>query len=84
MASEGEFQTESTKDLFKENTGQTLYEQYHKHHPQILTDFGDELEKMWGRKWKANTNVGKLRMVLLHRPGKEFQTVGARARRCPS
>lgn len=76
MASEGEFQTESTKDLFKENTGQTLYQQYHKHHPQILTDFGDELEKMWGRKWKANTNVGKLRMVLLHRPGKEFQTVG--------
>ncbi len=76
MASEGEFQTESTKDLFKENTGQTLYEQYHKHHPQILTDFGDELEKMWGREWKANTNVGKLRMVLLHRPGKEFLSVG--------
>ena len=76
MASEGEFQTESTKDLFKENTGQTLYEQYHTHHPQILTDFGDELEKMWGRKWKANTNVGKLRMVLLHRPGKEFLSVG--------
>ena len=76
MASEGEFQTESTRDLFKENTGQTLWEQYQQHHPQILTDFGDELEKLWGRKWKANTNVGKLRMVLLHRPGKEFLTVG--------
>jgi len=45
MASEGEFQTESTKDLFKENTGQTRYEQYHKHHPPILTDFGVELKR---------------------------------------
>jgi N-dimethylarginine dimethylaminohydrolase len=41
-----------------------------------LTDFRDELEKYWGRRWKANTNVGKLRMVLLHRPGGEFLSVG--------
>jgi N-dimethylarginine dimethylaminohydrolase len=43
---------------------------------QLLSDFGDEMEKLWGRKWKANTSVGKLRMVLLHRPGKEFLSVG--------
>ena len=47
-----------------------------KYHPQVLSDFGDEMDKVWGKKWKANTNVGKLRMVLLHRPGPEFETVG--------
>ena len=78
MASEGEFQTESgdEEDRFKEGTGQSLHEQYMKYHPQVLSDFGDEMEKYWGRKWRANTNVGKLRMVLLHRPGKEFLSVG--------
>lgn len=78
MASEGEFQTESEEeeDLFKKNTGLSLHEQYMKFHPQVLSDFGEELEKCWGRKWRANTNVGKLRMVLVHRPGKEFLSVG--------
>ncbi len=78
MASEGEFQTESEEevDLFKENTGLSLHEQYMKFHPQVLSDFGEELEKYWGRKWRANTNVGKLRMVLVHRPGREFLSVG--------
>ncbi len=78
MASEGEFQTESEEeeDLFKKNTGLSLHEQYMKFHPQVLSDFGEELEKYWGRKWRANTNVGKLRIVLVHRPGKEFLSVG--------
>ncbi|MFB0558521.1 MAG: hypothetical protein ACETVY_05325 [Candidatus Bathyarchaeia archaeon] len=78
MASEGEFQTESgeEEDLFKKDTGLSLHEQYMKHHPQVLSDYSDELERYWGRKWKANTNVGKLRMVLLHRPGREFLSVG--------
>ena len=76
--SEGEFQatTGEVKDHFKENTGLSLHEQYMEHHPQILSNFEDEMEKYWGRKWKANTNVGKLRMILLHRPGKEFLSVG--------
>ena len=34
------------------------------------------MEIWWGRPWKANTTVGKLRMVLLHRPGNEFLGVG--------
>jgi len=78
MASEGEFQTEGKEeiDCFKINTGLSLHEQYMKYHPQVLSDFGKEMEKYWGRRWRANTNVGKLRMVLLHRPGKEFLSVG--------
>jgi N-dimethylarginine dimethylaminohydrolase len=78
MSSEGEFQTASKEgvDYFKDQTGLSLHEQYMMYHPQILSNFQDELEKMWGRKWKANTNVGKLRVVLLHRPGEEFNSVG--------
>ena len=79
MVSEGEFQAASgqgAEDKFKEETGHTLREMYQKYHPQVLADFEDEMPKYWGRKWKANTNVGKLRMVLVHRPGKEFLSVG--------
>lgn len=78
MVSEGELQTSSrgSEDHFKEKTGLTLREQYLKYHPQILCDFEDEMERYWGHKWKANTNIGKLRMVLLHRPGKEFLSIG--------
>ena len=76
--SEGEFQAEMAvdDDSFKKNTGLSLREQYLKYHPQVLSDFGDEMESVWGKKWKANTNVGKLKMVLVHRPGPEFETVG--------
>lgn len=65
-----------TEEYFKKGTGESLHEIYQKYHPQILTDFADDMEKYWGRRWKANTTVGKLRMVLLHRPGKEFLSVG--------
>lgn len=64
------------KDPFKESTGLSLHEQYIKHHPQVLSNFEDEMPKFWGRKWKANTTIGKLRLILLHRPGKEFLSVG--------
>jgi len=63
-------------DEFKEKTGLSLDEQYMKYHPQVLSEFEDEMEKLWGKKWKANTTIGKLRTVLLHRPGKEFLSVG--------
>ena len=63
----GEIEKESAK---------TLFEMYSKYHPQILSEFEDEMPKYWGRKWKANTSIGKLRMVLLHRPGNEFLTIG--------
>jgi N-dimethylarginine dimethylaminohydrolase len=76
--SEGEFQAEIgvDDDYFKKNTGLSLREQYIQYHPQVFSNFEEELEKNWGRKWKANTNVGKLRMVLLHRPGSEFLQIG--------
>lgn len=76
--SEGEFQAEMAldDDNFKKNTGLSLREQYLMYHPQVLSNFGDEMEMVWGRKWKANTNVGKLKMVLLHKPGLEHETIG--------
>ena len=43
---------------------------------QMLTDFEEDMPRYWGRKWKANTSIGKLRMVMLHKPGKEFLSVG--------
>ncbi len=55
---------------------QYLKEMYQKWHLQVLSDFEDEMPKYWGRKWKANTTIGKLRTVLLHRPGPEFLSVG--------
>ena len=63
-------------DLFKKNTGLDLDEQYMKYHPQILSEFEEEMPQYWGNKWKANTTIGKLRTVLLHKPGKEFLNVG--------
>ncbi len=63
-------------DLFKKNTGLDLHQQYMKYHPQVLSEFEEELPQYWGKKWKANTTIGKLRTVLLHRPGKEFLSVG--------
>ena len=65
-----------SEDEFKKNTGLDLHEQYMKYHPQELTEFEDEMPKYWGKKWKANTSIGKLRTVLLHRPGNEFLSVG--------
>ncbi len=49
---------------------------YNRLHPQVLSDFEEEMPKYWGGRWKANTTIGKLRTVLLHRPGREFLTVG--------
>jgi len=64
------------EEFYKKQTGESLDEIYRKYHPQILSNFEDEMDKIWGRRWKANTSVGKLRMVLLHRPGREFLSVG--------
>ncbi|MCO5066153.1 MAG: arginine deiminase family protein [Rhizobiaceae bacterium] len=34
-----------------------------------------EQEAIWGRKWGCSNDVGKLRAVLMHRPGRELDTV---------
>lgn len=54
-----------------------LEEVYEKWHPQLKTRFEDEVEKYWGRRWGANTEIGRLRMVLLHRPGEEINSIKA-------
>ena len=66
----------NVEDYYREATGDSYGDMLQKYHPQIVSDFDNELEKWWGRKWKANNPTGKLRMVLLHRPGKEFLSVG--------
>lgn len=33
------------------------------------------LEKYWGRKWGADSEVGKLQCVLVHRPGEEMKVI---------
>jgi N-dimethylarginine dimethylaminohydrolase len=35
----------------------------------------DQLERWWGRKWGCTTDVGRLRVVLMHRPGDEVNVV---------
>jgi N-dimethylarginine dimethylaminohydrolase len=52
-----------------------LHRIYEDFHPPIKTRFEDEVEKYWGRSWGANTEVGRLRMVMLHRPGEEMKSV---------
>ena len=64
------------KTEFYKESAEKLHDTYNRLHPQVLSEFEDEMPKYWGKKWKANTTVGKLRTVLLHRPGKEFLNVG--------
>ena len=66
----------NVEEYYRDETGETLDEIYKKYHPQVLSDFEQEMETYWGRKWKSNNPTGKLRMVLLHRPGKEFLSIG--------
>jgi N-dimethylarginine dimethylaminohydrolase len=54
-----------------------LHDTYNRLHPQVLSEFKDEMPKYWSSKWKANTTIGKLRTILLHKPGKEFLSVGS-------
>jgi hypothetical protein len=39
--------------------------------PKRLDDvtWFDELEAMWGRKWGQSSKIGKVRSVIMHRPG---------------
>jgi len=35
----------------------------------------DEVETYWGRRWGATSEIGKLRTVLMHRPGDELKAI---------
>lgn len=52
-----------------------LGEIYRRFRSPLETRFEEEVEKYWGRDWGVTTEVGKLRMVLLHRPGKEMGSI---------
>jgi N-dimethylarginine dimethylaminohydrolase len=66
---------EEKKEEYQQSAAK-LHDTYNRLHPQVLSDFEEEMPKYWGKKWKANTTIGKLRTVLLHKPGKEFLQVG--------
>lgn len=37
-------------------------------------------QEIWGRRWGCNNDVGRLRMVLMHRPGEELKIVDPKKR----
>lgn len=37
----------------------------------------DEIERLWGARWGANSEVGRLRAVLMRRPGPELERIRA-------
>jgi len=46
--------------------------------PEFEAD--DELEKYWGRAWGIDNDVGRMRAVLVHRPGDELKVVDPKKR----
>ncbi|SFH95816.1 dimethylarginine dimethylaminohydrolase family protein [Albimonas pacifica] len=45
--------------------------------PEPAHEAPDQLERWWGRAWGCTNDVGKLRVVLMHRPGEELLQVDA-------
>jgi N-dimethylarginine dimethylaminohydrolase len=43
--------------------------------PEPAFEARDELERVWGRAWGCDNDVGQLRVVLMHRPGEEMKVV---------
>ena len=43
--------------------------------PEPAFESTEQLETWWGRKWGCTTDVGRLRVVLMHRPGSEISIV---------
>ncbi len=52
-----------------------LMEIYYRYHPPLKTSFLEDQEWAWGSRWGVDTEVGRLRKVLLHRPGLEMEAV---------
>lgn len=48
---------------------------YKRLHPPLETRFEEEVEQYWERNWGAATEVGKLRSVLVHKPGAEIEAI---------
>jgi N-dimethylarginine dimethylaminohydrolase len=62
-------------------TGDVLPEAYHQSLfpplPEPSFEVPEELERVWGARWGANSEVGRLRAVLMRRPGPELERVRA-------
>ena len=57
---------------------QDLYTSTIKHfgsQPEPAFEDEERLTRLWGRKWGCDNDVGKLRAVLMHRPGAEFDVI---------
>ncbi|MDE0157300.1 MAG: arginine deiminase family protein [Gammaproteobacteria bacterium] len=44
-------------------------------HPEPAFENAAQLKAVWGREWGCDTDVGKLKTVLVHRPGSEFDVI---------
>ncbi len=47
--------------------------------PEPPFENAEELERVWGARWGANSEVGRLRAVLMRRPGPELERIRADA-----
>ena len=43
--------------------------------PEPAFESEAQQRQIWGRRWGCNNDVGRLRLVLMHRPGKELEVV---------
>ncbi len=43
--------------------------------PEPAFEDPSRLKRLWGRPWGCDTDVGRLRVVLMHRPGSEFDVI---------
>lgn len=44
-------------------------------HPEPAFESAEQQTNVWGREWGCDNDVGRLRMVLMHRPGDEMKIV---------
>ena len=43
--------------------------------PEPAFEDGGRMERVWGRNWGCDSDVGRMRVVLMHRPGDEFSVI---------
>lgn len=42
---------------------------------EVRSNFSDVMENVWGHRWYVDSEIGKLRAVLMRRPGKEIENI---------
>lgn len=66
-------QESETSKVFGGGAGSHNYEDYGEYWFMDETSFEDDLSEVWGLKWGLSSEVGKLKAVLLKRPGIEIE-----------